>query len=86
MCEKNSSQPREHEEPFSDAENLVNILRILSMLEKALNRAVRRKYYCRRQYPEIYFQIENTQYRKIKHGSKYSFAYNRNTEKSSARS
>ena len=60
MCEKNSSQPGEHEKPFSDAENLTNILRILSMLEKALNRAVRRKYYYRRQYPEIFFQIEST--------------------------
>ena len=30
------------------------------MLEKALNRVVRRSYYSRRQYSEIFFQIENT--------------------------
>jgi hypothetical protein len=60
MCDKNSNQTIDHEESFSDAKDLVNILRILSMLEKALNRTVRQKYYARRQYPEIFFQIENT--------------------------
>ena len=60
MCDKNSNQTIEHEELLSDEKGLVNILRILSMLEKALNRAVRRKYYTRRQYPEIFFQIEST--------------------------
>ncbi len=35
-----------------------NILRILTMLEKAVIRLTRRKYHARRQYPEIFFQIE----------------------------
>jgi hypothetical protein len=60
MCDKNVNQTIDREEPLSSAEDLVNIQRILSMLEKALNRAVRRKYYTRRQYPEIFFQIEST--------------------------
>ena len=60
MCDRNVNQTIEHEESFSYAERLVNILRILSMLEKALNRVVRRSYYSRRQYPEIFFHIEST--------------------------
>ena len=35
-----------------------NMLRILTMLEKAVIRLTRRRYHARRQYPEIFFQIE----------------------------
>ena len=38
MCDKNINQTIDSEKPLSSAEGLVNILRILSMLEKALNR------------------------------------------------
>lgn len=36
-----------------------NILRILTMLEKALNRLVRRCYYSRNQYPQIVLDVED---------------------------
>ena len=36
---------------FANLEPMINILRILSMLEKALNRVARRKYHDRSQYP-----------------------------------
>lgn len=36
-----------------------NILRILTMLEKALNRLVRRCYYCRNQYPQSVLDVED---------------------------
>ncbi len=41
-----------------NAELLTNILRILCMLEKELNRIARRNYFNRNQYPEIFFQVE----------------------------
>ncbi len=43
----------------ADAELVKNILRILCMLEKELNRIARRNYHNRRQYPEIFFQTES---------------------------
>ncbi len=42
-----------------NTELLTNILRILSMLEKELNRTARRNYHNRNQYPEIFFQTES---------------------------
>jgi len=45
---------------FTNLEPMINILRILSMLEKALNRVARRNYHDRSQYPEIFFEIETS--------------------------
>ncbi len=42
-----------------NTEMLKNILRILCMLEKELNRIARRNYHNRNQYPEIFFQTES---------------------------
>ncbi len=42
-----------------NAELLTNILRILCMLEKELNRTARRNYHNRNQYPEIFFRLES---------------------------
>ncbi|MDM8525937.1 DUF6431 domain-containing protein [Desulfococcaceae bacterium HSG8] len=42
-----------------NAELLTNILRILSMLEKELDRTARRNYHNRNQYPQIFFQAES---------------------------
>ena len=42
-----------------NVELLTNILRILCMLEKELNRIARRNYHNRNQYPEIFFQTES---------------------------
>ncbi|MCP4105007.1 MAG: hypothetical protein GY749_05655 [Desulfobacteraceae bacterium] len=42
-----------------NTEMLKNILRILCMLEKELNRIARRNYFNRSQYPEIFFQMES---------------------------
>ncbi|MCP4111880.1 MAG: hypothetical protein GY749_41190 [Desulfobacteraceae bacterium] len=46
-------------ESVNNAEILANILRILCMLEKELNRIARRNYFNRNQYPEIFFQAES---------------------------
>ena len=40
-----------------------NILRILTMLEKAVIRLTRRTYHARRQYPEIFLQLEECLHR-----------------------
>jgi hypothetical protein len=45
---------------FTNLEPIINILRILSMLEKALNRVARRNYHDRSQYPEVFFEIETS--------------------------
>jgi hypothetical protein len=43
-----------------DEKELDNILRILTMLEKALDRLLRQNYHNRHQYPPIVLQLENT--------------------------
>jgi hypothetical protein len=43
----------------SNDNRIDNILRILTMLEKALNRLVRRCYYSRSQYPQIVLDVED---------------------------
>lgn len=51
----------QHQEIINSCENyrhLQNILRILTMLEKALGRLARRNWYSRREYPEIFCEIE----------------------------
>jgi hypothetical protein len=45
---------------FANLEPMINILCILYMLEKALNRVARRNYHDRSQYPEIFFKIETS--------------------------
>ena len=45
---------------FTNLEPMINILCILSKLEKALNRVARRNYHDRSQYPEIFFEIETS--------------------------
>ena len=56
-------------------ESLENILRVICMLEKELDRIARRNYHKRDEYPEIFFQIEsmlNTMRAWIKLYGKYS--------------
>ena len=48
----------DHAKVKQNKEMLTDILRTLSMLEKALNRAGRKTYHNRSQYPELFFQIE----------------------------
>ncbi len=59
MAEKELGQCREQAESIiiKDRE-LDNAKRILTMLEKALERVLRRNYYNRNQYPQIAFEIE----------------------------
>lgn len=49
----------EHLDSESQVKNLENILRIISMLERELERIARRNYHRRAQYPEIFFEIES---------------------------
>jgi hypothetical protein len=59
MAEKNLGQCREQIEPIVIEDKEVdNVKRILTMLEKALERILRRNYYNRDQYPQIAFEIE----------------------------
>ncbi len=53
------TQAFDRTEESVNAETLKNILRILCMLEKELNRIARRNYHNRNQYPEIFFQTES---------------------------
>jgi hypothetical protein len=59
MAEKEQGQCREQAESIiiKDRE-LDNAKRILTMLEKALERVLRRNYYNRNQYPQLAFEIE----------------------------
>jgi len=59
MCSQNLG---EINIPGSNCHNdnqIDNILRILTMLEKALNRLMRRCYYSRNQYPQIVLDVED---------------------------
>lgn len=59
MAEKNLGQCREQTESIIIEDKKVgNVKRILTMLEKALERVLRRNYYNRNQYPQIAFEIE----------------------------
>jgi hypothetical protein len=63
MAEQDLSQRRNQTGPFfvKDKEKdkeVDNVKRILTMLEKALERILRRNYYNRDQYPRIAFEIE----------------------------
>jgi hypothetical protein len=59
MCQTNVEQNKKEIESATNGEPLINILRILCMLEKALNRLARRNYYKRSQYPSVFFEIED---------------------------
>jgi hypothetical protein len=59
MAEQDLSQRRKQTGPFVVKDKEVdNVKRILTMLEKALERILRRSYYNRDQYPRIAFEIE----------------------------
>jgi hypothetical protein len=59
MAEKDLGQCREQTESIIiEDKELDNAKRILTMLEKALERVLRRNYYNRNQYPQIAFEIE----------------------------
>jgi len=59
MAEKNLDQQREQAGSVNmDKKELDNVKRILTMLEKALERLLRRNYYNRNQYPKIALEIE----------------------------
>lgn len=59
MPQINNEQNTNEQAEKLDCELLKNILRIVTMLETALNRVGRKNYHSRHQYPEIYFEIEN---------------------------
>ena len=59
MCQAKVEQNKNEIAPASNGEPLINILRILCMLEKALNRLARRNYYKRSHYPAVFFEIED---------------------------
>jgi len=59
MVEKNLGQCREQAESIIIKDKEVgNVKRILTMLEKALERVLRRNYFNRNQYPQLAFEIE----------------------------
>jgi hypothetical protein len=59
MAKKDLGQCREQTESIIiEDKELDNAKRILTMLEKALERVLRRNYYNRNQYPQIAFEIE----------------------------
>lgn len=58
MSQAKIGQNSDQTEASINVDPLTNILRILSMLEKALNRVARNNYFSRAQYPEIFFEIE----------------------------
>jgi hypothetical protein len=59
MAEKYLSQRREQTgSTIVGGKEIGNVKRILTMLEKALERILRRNYYNRSQYPQIAFEIE----------------------------
>jgi hypothetical protein len=59
MAKKEPGQCREQiESIIIEDKELDNAKRILTMLEKALERVLRRNYYNRNQYPQIAFEIE----------------------------
>ena len=59
MAEKNLEQHKEQAEPIIiDGKQVDNIKRTLTMLEKALERVLRRNYYNREQYPPLALEIE----------------------------
>jgi hypothetical protein len=59
MAEQDLSHSRKQTGPFVVKDKEVdNVKRILTMLEKALERILRRNYYNRDQYPRIAFEIE----------------------------
>ena len=60
MCEEHVEQNRKESETVNSEEILNNILRTLTMLEKALGRVGRLNYHNRSQYPEIFFEIEES--------------------------
>ena len=58
--QKKTESGNQAEFTYNQSEDILNnLLRVLSMLEKALNRAVRLNYVDRGQYPESYIQIED---------------------------
>ena len=59
MAEKNLEQQREQIRSVNmDNKELNNVKRIITMLEKALERLLRRNYHNRNQYPKIALEIE----------------------------
>jgi hypothetical protein len=59
MAEKNQEQCKERKEVDKEVDKEVgNIKRTLTMLEKALERVLRRNYYKRDQYPALALEIE----------------------------
>jgi hypothetical protein len=59
MDEQDLNQSKEHTGSVAIEDREVdNVKRILTMLEKALERILRRNYYNRDQYPQIAFEIE----------------------------
>ena len=59
MVEKNLGHYREQTESIIIKDKEVgNVKRILTMLEKALERVLRRNYFNRNQYPQLAFEIE----------------------------
>ena len=60
MFEQNFGETGNQTRAKNISDNQINnILRILTMLEKALNRLVRRCYYGRSQYPQIVLDVED---------------------------
>jgi hypothetical protein len=60
MAEKNLEQCKEQAEPIIiDGKEVDNVKRTLTMLEKALERVLRRNYYNRDQYPPLALEIED---------------------------
>jgi hypothetical protein len=59
MAEKNLGQCREQAKSIIiEDKEAGNVKRILTMLEKALERVLRRNYFNRNQYPQLAFEIE----------------------------
>jgi hypothetical protein len=58
MSEGNPRQAREEIGSIGMGKNVENILRTLTMLEKALDRLVRHHYHSRNQYPPLILEIE----------------------------
>jgi len=58
MCKKNEKKQSKRSQKSNRDDISKNVLRILTMLEKALIRLLRRFYRARRQYPEFFFQLE----------------------------
>jgi hypothetical protein len=58
MCQQQEQQQSKQRKTSNSDEPSQNILRVLSMLKKAVGRLVRRTYPARSRYPELFFDIE----------------------------